>query len=93
MCVCVKILYTNGRKLDETLRATMRQRASKADDKIFDVRLLPELPPLPPAPPPPPPAAAPPPAPPPPVGPLTVTRGVVSPLISMSSDSLDFDQK
>lgn len=87
--MCVKILYTNGRKLDETLRATMRQRASKADDKIFDVRLLPELPPLPPAPPPP---AAPPPAPP-PVGPLTVTRGVVSPLISMSSDPLNFVQK
>ncbi len=82
MRVWVKILYTNGRKLDETLRATTRQRASKADDEIFDVRLLPELPPpLPPAPPAP------------PVGPLTVTRGVVSPLISNSSDPLDFDQK
>jgi len=79
--VCVKILYTNGRKLDETLRATTRQMASKADDEIFDVRLLPEVPPLAPVPPAAPPA--------PPVGPLTVTRGVVSPLISNSSDPLD----
>ena len=65
--------YTNGRKMDETLKVTIKQMASKADDEIFDVRQLPELPPLP--------------VPDPPVGPpLTVTRGVVSPLISNSSD-------
>lgn len=69
--------YTNGRKMDETLKVTIKQMASKADDEILNVRQLPELPLL----------LPPLPVPDPPVGPpLTVTRGVVSPLISNSSD-------